>query len=285
MKKTNFGFLFLFLVSVFLVSGAGVWAQANSNTAPAFDQQPSVVLDLWNNGGKGKYKDNVKFSNATLLQNIAFNVHGYDEKNRTWTLIGPAQLKYHSDTDTVKSLMQGKLNAFRWIAVHSPTAGINFTAQTAPYSNDVFITILDSVPAVDKPQANSAPVFDMQSSIVLDLWSKVGKGKYKDNLYLKNGTTNQNLSFNIWGYDQKNNQWIIVGAKRYSTEAETPADPTAAAWGAAFGWAVNPDSVNTPWKDKLNGFQWFAIQSLNGVSFDVQAVANRNDLTLMVVDK
>jgi hypothetical protein len=44
MKKTNFGFLFLFLVSVFLVSGAGVWAQANSNTAPTFEQQPSIVL-------------------------------------------------------------------------------------------------------------------------------------------------------------------------------------------------------------------------------------------------
>jgi len=138
---------------------------------------------------------------------------------------------------------------------------------------------------VDKPEAKSAPVFNMQSSMVLDLWAKVGKGKYKDNLYLKNGTTNQNLSFNIWGYDQKNNQWVIVGAKRFSSEAETPADPTAAAWAAAWGWAVNPDSVDTPWNDKLNQFQWIAIQSLNGISFDVQAAANRNDLTIMVIDK
>jgi hypothetical protein len=112
----------------------------------------------------------------------------------------------------------------------------------------------------------------------MDLWTKVGKGKYKDNLYLKNGTTNQNVSFNIWGYDQKNNQWILLGPKRFTSDAP---DSAAAAW----GWAINPDSVNSAWNGRLNEFQWIAVQSLSDVSFDVQAGANRNDLTIMVVDK
>jgi hypothetical protein len=276
MKKGNFVFLVLFIASVFFLSAINVWAQA----APAFDQQPSVVLDLWSNGYKGKYKDNIKFMNATLLRNVSFRVLGYDEKNRTWTQIGTSLLKNVSDTDTVNSQMKGKLNQFRWFAVHSPDNNIKFTAQALAKSNDVYITVLDIAPAaVTLSNNNTPPTFNLQSSIVLDLHEKVGRGKYKDSLKITSGSTRQNISFNVFGYDQKNGQWIIIGPKKLN---DTEGDSTPMEWGP---WGVSPDSINTPWKDSLNEFRWIAVQSLNGIPFDVQASASRNDLNIKIVDK
>ena len=79
-KKRRF-FPVLLSGIIFSLSAAGVWSQTNTDAAPVFDQQPSAVLDLWKNGGKGKYKDYIKLTNAALKQNISFNIYGYDQKN------------------------------------------------------------------------------------------------------------------------------------------------------------------------------------------------------------
>ena len=277
MKKKNLILLALLVITFFFLSATIAWSQTNTDTAPSFDQQPSIVLDLWKNGGKGKYKDYVKITNATLKQNISFNVYGYDQKSGKWNLIGSARLKNHSDFDTVNSPWKGKMGEFRWFAIHS-LDNIKFDAQAVPFRSDVSVTVFEIITAGPPPSNDNAPTFEMQSSIVMDLWENGNKGKYKDNINLTNGSKNQNLSFNVYGYDQKNNQWILIGPKRFTSDAP---DSAAAAW----GWAINPDSVDSAWNGRLNEFQWIAIQSLNGASFDVQAVANRNDLTIMVVDK
>jgi len=282
MKKTSFVYLVLLFVTVFFLSVTGVYAQVNSDTAPAFDQQPSVVLDLWSNGGKGKYRDNIRFKNAALFQNITFNVYGYDEKKSTWTQIGTSILKYHSDSDQAKLTKGVSIKNYRWFAVNSPS-GTKFDAQTATDSNDLIIIILEKNAAAVTQQGNEAPVFDIKSSIVLDLWEKPGKGKYKESLMVENGTKKQNLLFNIWGYDQKNGRWVIMGAKRVgSTEVDAGAVASAILW----GWArYSPDEVDTVWKDKLNEFRWVAVQSLEDIPFNVKASGGRNDLWLTIVDK
>ncbi|GBU28117.1 hypothetical protein R84B8_01675 [Treponema sp. R8-4-B8] len=273
MKKTN-----LVLLVLFLVSAVGVWAQANANTAPAFDQQPSVVLDLWSNGSKGKYSDNIIFRNATLTRDITFNVYGYEEKKKEWTLIGTSTLKEYSDNDKISPPKNVKIKNFRWFAVYSP-ANIKFMAQAkANDSNDIVITIVENIPIADKPQGNNAPAFDMASSKIIDLWEKV-KGKYKDNINLKNGIGNKNISFNIWGYDQKNNQWSIIGPKKLSPDPAPPAVFT------GWGWydPSNDNSVDSTWKDNLKEFRWIAIQSLDGLSFNVDVAASSNDLMLTII--
>jgi hypothetical protein len=269
MKRTNPVFMVLFIVTVFLLSAANVWAQA----APAFDQQPSVVFDLWSNS-KGKYSDNVKLINATLQKNITFNVYGYDEKKKEWTLIGTSTLKEHADSDQVEKPRGVNIKNFRWFAIHSPSA-IKFEAQAmADKSNDVIITILDKIPAVEAPQGNNAPAFSLPSSIVLPL-----SGRYKENIEIKNGLGGTNVLFNVWGYDQKNNQWQIIGAKRLSPDPAPPMVFT------GWGW-YNPatdESVTTPWKDRLNEFKWIAVQSLGGLAFNAQAVASSNDIKITVL--
>jgi hypothetical protein len=285
MKRTNSVFLLLFIAAVFFLSAANIWAQAT--TAPAFDKQPSVILDLWANGSKGKYKDNVKVRNGTLRDNIMFNVYGYDEKKKEWTLIGPAPLKYHADSENVDKTKGVNIKDFRWFAVHS-LANVPFDAQgIANKSNDVVITILDKVPGIvaNPPQGNDAPAFDLQSSTVLDLWASV-KGKYKDKINIKNAIGTKNVGINVWGYDQKNNYWSIIGPKRLSPD---PAPPRQLIYiGIAWVWydPATDESVDLGgWKDRIKDFRWIAVQSLDGLPLDVQVSAAGNDLNLTAIKK
>jgi len=265
LKKTLF-FVSIFLIgTVFFLSAASAWSQTDTDAIPVFDKKPSTVLDLWENGGKGKYKDYVKLTNATLRQNISFNIYGYEQKNNQWIIMGSAQLKNHCDIDTVNSLWKGKINQFRWLAVQA-LDNIKFDAQATANSNDISITIFESI-GLSKPQSNNnAPVFDVKSSVVLDLWENRGKGKYKDYVKLTNGTLNQNISFNIYGYDQKNSQWIIIGPSRLKSISDT-------------------DTVDSPWRGRINEFRWLAIHSLDNISFNAQAIANSNDIMIMIIDK
>jgi hypothetical protein len=280
MRKTHLVFLTLGTIFCFLATDA--WAaKTDADTAPVFDKQPSVVVDLWKNGGKGKYEDNIKFTNATLQKNVSFTVHGYEQKKGEWTLIGGAKLKYHCDTDTVSSPLSGKIDKFRWLAIYA-AGDISFDAQVTPYRNDVLITILDKMPAgfaVGKPLSkNETPVFDVPSSIVLDLWANKGKGKYEDNIKLMSASSHQNISFNVYGYNQKINQWIVIGPKKFSDTNEPVTSP--------WGWlAGDPDAIDTPWSGDLDQFRWIAIQSLDGISFDAQPTMKSSDINIMIVDK
>jgi len=266
MKKTNLILFFLLTGTIFFLSITGVWAQTSSDAAPAFDQQPSVVFDLWKNGGKGKYNDYVKFINATLNENISFNIYGYDQKNGKWTLIGASQLKYHSDFDTVDSPWGGKMNKFRWLAIYS-LDNKEFDAQVMTNRNDIYVTIINSIPTENKPQTNNdTPIFESQSSVVLDLWENRNKGKYNDYVKLINASSHRNISLNVYGYDQKDNQWIIIGPARFKKIGDT-------------------DTVDSPWTGNMKKFRWIAVQSLEGIAFNAQATANSNDITIMIDNK
>ncbi|MDR2731153.1 MAG: hypothetical protein LBB81_09695 [Treponema sp.] len=264
MKRTNTVFLILLTGAVFLLTAAGARAQ---NAAPKFDKRPSVVLDLWENGGMGKYKDYVKFTSAILNQNISFTVYGYEQKSGNWTQIGAAQLKSYCDIDTVDSPYRGGMNEFRWLAVHS-TNNTAFAAQALPYRNDILITVYRSITAgTGKPASNdTAPVFSARSSVVLDLWANGNKGKYKDYVKLTNGSKTPEMSLNVYGYDQKNNQWMIIGPAQFKKISDT-------------------DTVSTPWRGRMNEFRWLAVHSLNDISLNAKAAAGRNDITIMIVDK
>jgi len=268
MTKNNFVSLGLIIGTSFFLSAIHVLAQTNSDAAPTFNQKPSAVLDLWENGGRGKYKDYVKLTNATLRQNISFNIYGYEQKNGEWMLIGVAQLKKFCDFDTVNSPWRGRMNEFRWLAVYSPD-GFSFNAQALPYRNDITITILENIPTrtdTVKPQPNdSAPISVIQPSIIIDLWENRGKGKYKDYVRLTNSTLRQNIMLNIYGYDQENNQWVIIGPAHLKKNGDT-------------------DTVTSPWRGRMNEFRWLLVHSLDGVSFYAQAEFNRNDITIMIMD-
>ena len=109
--------------------------------APVFDRPHAIVLDLWNYG-IGSYKDYVKVYNSTSHEQISFNVFGYDETNSRWVIIGTARLKKITDSDTIDSPLNRKLNVFRWFAIHS-LDNLDFNAHAIIRRNDVLITVFE----------------------------------------------------------------------------------------------------------------------------------------------
>jgi len=268
MKKKNLVSFGLIMGTIFFLSAANATAQNRSGAvaAPAFTLRPSVVLDLWENGGQGKYKDYVKLTNATSHRNISLNIYGYEEKSLKWILIGAGKLKGFCDFDTVNSSWRGKMKEFRWLAVHSPE-GISFDAQALPNRNDIIITIFPTGNAALKPQSdNSAPAAAMKPSIIIDLWEKGGRGKYKDYVKLNNNTLRRNIMFNVYGYDQANNQWVIIGPAILDKYNDT-------------------DTVDSPWRGRMNEFRWLAIHSLDNISFDARTEIKHNDIMVMIMDQ
>jgi len=269
----------LVIGGILFLSAVNAGAQTGADGAPAFDKSPSVVLDLWKYGCKGNYKDNVKFSNATLYQNVSFNTYGYDEKKAEWTLIGIANLKEYSDTDTVQT--SAKIKNYRWFAIHA-LSDISFNAQAVAKSNDILITIYDdkinglnvSLPPKDK---NAVPAFNVPSSVVVDLWQNKGKGKYEDNIKIYNKTKKPDASYNVFAYDEKNGRWILIGTKKIGKVSVN--------FNIWIGASIDPDTIDSPWINEIEDFRWLAVYSVDDISFDAQVVVKRNDVNITVVDK
>jgi hypothetical protein len=248
-----------------------------------------VVLDLWENEGKDKYKDDVKLVNETTkTSNISFKIFGYDQKSTKWELIGEARLNPRGNAAVNSSKWKGKMNEFRWLAVSSSSSNssntIKFDAHAMPDNNDILIYIFDPGSGVFVPGIGMiTPVFDMQASVVLDLWENEGRDKYKGYVKLINGTIKQNISFNIYGY--VNGQWIIIGPKKIGINTDTT---VTVEWNAFWGYQVtviDPDRVYSPWDNRINTFRYIAIHSLDDISFNAQAVVNSNDINIMIIDK
>ena len=109
-----------------------------------------------------------------------------------------------------------------------------------------------------------APVFDRPHVIVLDMWS-YGSQKYEDYVKVYNSTLHEQISFNVFGYDEKNSRWVLIGSARLKKTGDS-------------------DTIDSPLNGELNHFRWFAIQSLDNLDFNAQAVINRNDVLITVFE-
>jgi len=110
-----------------------------------------------------------------------------------------------------------------------------------------------------------APIFDRPHAIVLDMWS-YGSRKYEDYVKVYNSTLHENISFNVFGYDEKNQRWVLIGAARLKK-------------------VTDRDTIDSPLNGELNRFRWFAIHSLDNLNFNAQAVINRNDVLITVFEE
>ena len=105
------------------------------------------------------------------------------------------------------------------------------------------------------------PAFDREYSVVVDAWSD--SREYHDYLKIYNATQKNGLNFNIFGYNAKSKNWILLGRAELKRYGDT-------------------DTVDTPYRDMLNRFRYFAVQSLNELSFDAQVLIKNNDVYLII---
>jgi hypothetical protein len=118
----------------------------------------------------------------------------------------------------------------------------------------------------EKPKLDiPVPIFDKPHSIVLDMWS-YGSSKYEDYVKVYNSTLHENISFNVFGYDEKNQRWVLIGVAKLKKVTDRA-------------------TIDSPLNGELNHFRWFAIHSLNNLDFNAQAVINRNDVLITVFEE
>jgi hypothetical protein len=110
-----------------------------------------------------------------------------------------------------------------------------------------------------------APVFDRPHAIVLDMWS-YGSRNYEDYVKVYNSTLHENISFNVFGYDEKNKRWVLIGSARLKK-------------------VTDRDTINSPLSGELDHFRWFAIHSLDNLDFNAQAIIKSNDILITVFEE
>jgi len=129
-----------------------------------------------------------------------------------------------------------------------------------------FSSCASSITTSERARLNeSAPVFDRPHAIVLDMWS-YGSKRYEDYVKVYNSTLHENISFNVFGYDEKNQRWVLIGAARLKK-------------------ITDGDTIDSPLNGELNNFRWFAIHSLDNLTFNAQAVINSNDVLITVFEE
>ena len=131
----------------------------------------------------------------------------------------------------------------------------------------VFVLLLLFVSLLSKHSVgvfaqDSAPAFDRPNSKVLDAQSD--GGPYNNFARVINNTTyQQELSFNVFAYDEENKTWLLVGT-------------------ASLKKAPDSDTISSPLSGKLRKYRWFAIQSLDGIQFDAQVVTSWLNVSITV---
>ena len=111
------------------------------------------------------------------------------------------------------------------------------------------------------PNVLAIPVFDKPNSVMVDAWS-VGRN-YNDFVILFNSSKRPQGSFNVYGY---NGTWVLIGPAFLQT----------------FG---DRDMVKqSPYNRQLKQFRYFAVESLDGYTFNIQVAINHNDLYLTVFE-
>ncbi|MCL2880252.1 MAG: hypothetical protein FWF29_08420 [Treponema sp.] len=129
----------------------------------------------------------------------------------------------------------------------------------------LLIILAASIGGLAFSQTNSntpKPSFDKPHSMVVDMW-QYGR-RYNDSIKTYSAIKQtQSLDFIYYGFNQKNKNWDVLGS---ATIKE-------------FG---DRDSTNIP--DRILGqYRWFAIQSVDGIDFDISVRINSNDLNVTIL--
>jgi hypothetical protein len=97
------------------------------------------------------------------------------------------------------------------------------------------------------------------------MWS-YGSRNYEDYVKVYNSTLHENISFNVFGYDDKNKRWVLIGSARLKK-------------------ITDRDTIDSPLNGDLDRFRWFAIHSLNNLEFNAQAIIKSNDILITVFEE
>jgi hypothetical protein len=129
---------------------------------------------------------------------------------------------------------------------------IVFTVSTG-YSQANNNTNLKTQPEIDRP-----------NTVVFDAWQY--SRRYNDLIKMHSSMRKEEIFFNILGYNPSSQAWDMIGTARLKSMTDT-------------------DTVNPPGRRILGRYRWFAIQSVDGLDFNISVSISSNDIRITVFDK
>lgn len=224
------------LIIAALAAAIAYTAFAQQNE-PSFDDPKAIVIDVSSAAVSGKMKDNIKLINLSDDENISFRVYIYNSKKALWNLYGNAMLKEFYDGDTIDSDFEGKIGKVEYVAV-VPVGNGAYRYEAEKKHNDLRIRVYPAKESDDRSYKKDAAIADVRSV----------PGVFKDNVKFVNETSDTNISFMLYVFNDINGIWQKAGVAVLKGFGDT-------------------DTVDSPLEDSLPSYAYFAVVSRNGKTY------------------
>ena len=224
----------LIIVGLAAAIAYGAFAQQN---APSFDDPQASVIAVSSAAVPGKMKDNIKLINLSDDENISFRVYIYNSKKASWNLYGKAMLKGFHDGDTIDSDFEGKIGKVQYVAV-IPDGNGTYKYEAEKRHNDLRIRIYPAKESADESYKKDAAIVELRSI----------PGVFKANVKFVNETSDKNISFMLYAFNDKNGIWQKAGVAVLKGFGDT-------------------DTVDSPLEDSLPSYACLAVVSRSGKTY------------------
>ncbi len=227
-------------------AAAGFCKKTESDEPPAGAE--GTLLDT--KSLKGKISDNIRLISG-IEEKKSFIVFFYNSKKELWQPFGSAELLRYADTAFIDSKVS--VDRYRWYSIKAED-GKEYRYEISAKHNDLYINIWS---------INDSENINKEKAEIIDASSL--SGKFKDNVKLVNNTTETNLSFTVYGFNDKNEKWTKIGN--------------------TFLKNIGDDSIAMSPVENIAQFKFFGIISNDGKSFNYSATKAHNDLIIILADK
>ena len=248
--------LFTLLVAVFI----SVAAFAADNLPAFTDADNAYVFDA--KKLKEDYGDNCKIVNLSFEENLSFDVYVMKSNKKQWLLAGSATVSGCMDSCTLESKYDGNFDDYRYFALvpkQDRDYIVEFTYDSIfmyAFSKEACVFLIDV--KVDTPEKvrNNSTIIDVNAV----------SGKFKDNIKLINKSSDSNMDFLIFGFNDPNaTKWDTVGKSDLKGYDDS-------------------DNIDSPINDSSNSkkYAYYAVYALNGKKYDVNPSKAHNDLYIEI---
>lgn len=209
------------------------------------------------------YEDNCKVINLSFEENLSFDVYVMKSNKKQWLLAGTATVNGILDACVLESKYDGDYDDYRYFALvpkDNRKYDVTFTCDSIflyAFFKEACVFLVD-IPGATTPDKYK------KNATIID--SKSIKGKFKDNIKLINKSSDSNIDFLIFGFDEEGaEKWNAVGKSDLKEYDDS-------------------DTMDAPLNnsDDKKIYNYYAIYATNGKKYDVSATKSHNDLYIEI---
>lgn len=223
---------------------------------PVFHNPDANIVDITKVTAGKHFEDNIVIVDKYSKEQISVKIHVYD--GNEWVEIGTASL---NEFDSIQLFRPRKIKFEnkRFFAIEPDDDNI-YSCRPYIQRDDLYIEVRDKD---SDPDMVAAPEFPYSENAVF-FQRKLIRGKFDENLKIRNSTTEKKVEFVVYAYHSKEKSWILYGTAR-------------------TGGKNSLVKVSTDLD--LGDYEYFAIYTENKNEYNYTAMADDDDLIITITYK